>query len=60
MLGMFIRNTSDPAASQVTSIIEHLDKAAGYEFEPALPKITASLDVIRAHRETGSGGGGAQ
>ena len=38
--------TSD---TSVSSIIERLSEAEALEFEPALPKITASLDVIRAY-----------
>jgi uroporphyrin-III C-methyltransferase len=39
----------ETSATSVESIIARLDEAESYEFEPALPKITGSLDVIRAH-----------
>ncbi|MGR8946547.1 MAG: uroporphyrinogen-III C-methyltransferase [Gammaproteobacteria bacterium] len=39
----------DTSATNVKSILGRLSEAKNYEFEPALPKITASLDVIRAH-----------
>ena len=39
----------ETSATSVESIIARLEEAESYEFEPALPKITGSLDVIRAH-----------
>ena len=46
--------TSD---TSVSSIIERLSEAEALEFEPALPKITASLDVIRAYMKNNKAAG---
>ena len=46
--------------TSVSSIIERLSEAEGYEFEPALPKITASLDVIRAYMKNNQAAGAAE
>ncbi|MEM7468020.1 MAG: uroporphyrinogen-III C-methyltransferase [Pseudomonadota bacterium] len=50
----------ETSATSVKSIIERLDEAKGLEFEPALPKITASLDVIRAHMRARDDSGAAK
>lgn len=39
----------ETSATSVQSIIARLDEAEAYEFEPELPKISGSLNVIRAH-----------
>ena len=50
----------ETSATQVSSIIERLNAAEAYEFEPALPKITASLDVIRAYMKKSKSSGAGQ
>ena len=50
----------ETAETSVSSIIERLNEAEAYEFEPALPKITASLDVIRAYMKKNKTSGAAE
>ena len=50
----------ETSETSVSAIIERLSEAETYEFEPALPKITASLDVIRAYMNKNSSTGAAQ
>ena len=50
----------ETSSTNVTSILARLNEAKGYEFEPALPKITASLDVIRAHIRNSTKAGAAE
>lgn len=44
----------ETSATSVQSIITRLDEAEAYEFEPELPKISGSLNVIRAHLKAGA------
>ena len=50
----------ETSETSVSAILERLSEAEGYEFEPALPKITASLDVIRAYMNKNSSTGASQ
>ena len=50
----------ETSSTQVSSILTRLAEAKNYEFEPALPKITASLDVIRAHIRNSAKSGAAE
>lgn len=50
----------DTSATKVSSIMARLGEAQAYEFEPALPKITGSLDVIRAQIKANASSGAAQ